>query len=108
MSGIQRSQRTGANRSIREKRSEVKSNNMGENRSLYGGSRHYQRGDNSRATESIRTQSSAFTYNGQTPSVFIQNLKRVGEVDNRKANLMWNNYLNSYQKQMENKKNVDS
>ena len=95
--------------SVRDKRSEVQSQKRSdavENRSAYGGSRHYQRGGNSRISGSMRTTTSMMTdatICGQ--SEFCRNLARVAEYDNKKANLMWNNYLNNHMLDMKKKKN---
>ena len=63
-------------------------------------SRHYQR---SGRTESSQSEVSIFLYNGETPSVFKDNLMKLGEVDSTQANKKWNNYLNAYQKHLKQK-----
>ena len=96
---MNQSQRSTTSQSIYEKRSEVCNKDYCESRSLYGGSRHYQKKQaDSQVSESQHTESSWFTYNGQSPSVFIRNVKEIGKTDHRKASEMWNNYVNMYQK----------
>ena len=85
-------------KSISEKRSNLQPLNNQPSSST--SSRHYQR---SGRTESSQSEVSIFLFNGETPSVFKDNLMKLGEVDSTQANKKWNNYLNAYQKHLKQK-----
>ena len=111
MSEINRSQRSMNPRSVREKRTDLRSQrgNLTENRSIYGGSRHYQRTGGSQMTATVRTSSSIATEMISIcgKSDFCEELAKIAQYDNVKANLMWNNFLNDHMLNMKKQKSQE-